>query len=201
MHRIYQSCLVTVLVILFSGLSTASFSADETAKNDKLVVASMDLASPSPGENIFRGELLTVTAQLKSNTAAKSGPLKVRIYLSDDPNGTDIKHEFDIFHDLSLDKSGNNSAFNREVDRFHNIFQDKSGGLSVKGQYVIPYTIPAGHEYYIVVEISPEEKAVGSGENKTKITHGIQVPCDAIPYFDDSISQKFPAYNFCGERD
>ena len=180
------------------------FSADGSVKSDgkgKWVVASLDVAGPSPGYNIFRGDFVTITAHLKSDTAAKSGPLKVRIYLSTNRDGTDMKHEFDVFHDVSLDKPGNASVIKQEFDRFHHVSQDGSGSVSVSGQYVIPYSIPAGNEYYVVVEISPEEKVAGSGENKTKIARDINIPCDAIPYFDDSTSAKFPAYNFCGERD
>ena len=58
--------------------------------------------------------------------------------------------------------------------------------------------IAAGNEYYVVVEVSPETKADGE---KAKMTWAINIPCDSLPYFDDSTSAKFPAYNFCGERD
>jgi hypothetical protein len=203
MNRVYKSGVVTILVILCLVVSTVSFSADGSGKSDgkgKLVVASLDVAGPS-GDNIYRGDFVTVTARLKSDNAAKPGPLKVRIYLSTDRDGTDMKHEFDVFHDVSLDKSGSASVIKHEFDSFHQVSLDKSGSVSVTGRYVIPYSIEAGNEYYVVVEVSPEEKVIGSGENKTKITRDINIPCDAIPYFDDSTSAKFPAYNFCGERD
>jgi hypothetical protein len=77
----------------------------------------------------------------------------------------------------------------------------KGGSVSVSGQYVIPYSIPAGNQYYVVVEVSPEGKTAGSGESKTKIIHEINIPCDALLYYDDSTSARFSAYNFCGERD
>lgn len=204
MNRVHKSGVVTIWVILFLVVSRVSFSADGSVKSDgkgKLVVASLDVAGPTPGYNIYRGDFVTVTALLKSDSADKSGPFKVRIYLSSDRDGTDMKHEFDVFHDVSLDKSVSASVIKHEFDSFHQISLDKSGGVSVSGQYVIPYTIPAGNEYYVVVEVSPEEKVTGSGENKIKRTRDINIPCDALPYFDDSTSAKFPSYNFCGERD
>ena len=205
MNKVYRSGVVAILVILFLVVSTVSFSADGNAKKGKLVVVSLDVAGPSSSPetkaSIYRGEFVTVNARLKSDSATKPGPLKVRIYLSTDRDGTDMRHEFDIFHDVSLDKSGSVSVVKHEFDSFHNVFQDKTGGVSVSGQYVIPYTIPAGNEYYVVVEVSPEEKVIESGENKTKITRDINIPCDAFPYFDDSTSANFPSYNFCGERD
>jgi hypothetical protein len=127
------------------------------------VVASLDVAGPSPEYDMYRGDFVTVTAQLKSDNAAKPGPLKVRIYLSTNRDGTDMQHEFDVFHDVSL---------------------DKSGSVSITGHYVIPYSIPAGSEYYVVVEVSPEEKAIGSGENKTIITRDINVSCDTLLSYD-----------------
>jgi hypothetical protein len=200
----YKSGVVAIWVILFLVVSRASFSADVSGKSDgkdKLVIASLDVAGPVPGITVYRGDFVTITAQLKNDGAAKSGPFKVRIYLSTDRDGTDMKHEFDEFHDVSLDKSGSATVIKHEFDSFHNVSQDKSGGVSVSGQYVIPYSIPAGNPYFVVVEVSPEEKVIGSGSNKTKLTRDINIPCDALPYFDDSTSQKFPGYNFCGERD
>ena len=204
MNRMYRSSVVTILVILLLVVSTVSFSADGSGRSDrkdKLVVASLNVAGPSPGFNIYRGDFVTVTALLKSDSAAKPGPLKVRIYLSTNRDGADMQHEFDIFHDVSLDKAGSVSVAKQEFDSFHDVSPDKSGGVSVSGQYVIPYTIPAGNEYYVVVEVSPEEKVVGSSENKTKMTRDINVPCDTLRTYDDSVAAVFPGYNFCGERD
>ncbi|SRR6266446_7118202 len=204
MNKVYKSGVVTILVILCLVVSTVSFSADGSGKPDgkgKLVVASLDVAGPSQGNTMYRGDFVTVTALLKSDNAAKPGPLKVRIYLSDDRDGADIKHEFDIFHDVSLDKSASASVVKHEFDSFHNVSLDKDGGVSVSGQYVIPYTIAAGTEYYVVVVVSPEVKVIGSDENKTKVVRNINVPCDSIPYFDDTYIANFPGYGFCGERD
>src|SRR5882672_10363307 len=108
----YKSGVVTILVILFLVVSTVSFSADGKGK---LVVASLGVAGPSPGFDIYRGDFVTVTAQLTSDNATKPGPLKVRIYLSTDRDGTDMQHEFDVFHDVSLDKSGSVSVTGRYV--------------------------------------------------------------------------------------
>ena len=160
MNKVYKSGVVTILVILFLVVSTVSFSAEGKSK---LVVASLDVAGPSPGENIQRGEFVTVTAQVKSDSAAKSGPLKVRIYLSTNRDGADMKHEFDVFHDVSQDKTGSVSVIKHEFDVFHGVSQDKTGSVSVTGQYVIPYTIPAGNEYYVVVVVSPEGKVIDAG--------------------------------------
>jgi len=174
MNRVYKSCVFTILGVLFLVV-TVSFSAQESdGKSDgksKLVIAFLDVSGPSPGgtkENVYRGDYVTVTARLKREGATKSGPLKVRMYLSSDRDGTDMKHEFDIFHDVSL---------------------DKSGSTSVTGRYVIPYSIAAGDSYWIVVEVSPEG-ITESSENETKITSGINVPCDP-----------FLSYDHCGDQD
>jgi hypothetical protein len=149
--------------------------------------------------NIFRGDFVTVSLQLKGGV--KPAPLKVRVYLATDYAGTDVVHEFDVFHDIVLDGVGSAKQVKYEVDSFHSVMPSKGGGVWVSGQYVIPYNIPAGNAYFVVVEVSPDVKGAGSGESPAKIAQDINVPCDALPYFDDSTSARFPAYNFCGERD
>jgi len=199
--KVYKWGMVTAMMALFLAVPMMSFSVEGSGKGSKWVISSVDVAGPVPGFNIFRGDFVTVTAHLKNDGGTKSEPLKVRIYLAADREGRDIKHEFDVFHDVSLDKAGSAKVVKQEFDSFHNVMLGKGGSVSVSGQYVIPYNIAAGNEYYVVVEASPEAKLGGSGENKIKLTRDINVPCDAIPYFDDSTSAKFPAYNFCGERD
>jgi hypothetical protein len=168
MNRVFKSGVFTILVVLFLAVSTVSFSTDGSGKSDgkgKLVVAFLDVSGPSSGgtkENVYRGDYVTITARLKRDGGTKSSPLKVRFYLSSDRDGTDMKHEFDIFHDVSL---------------------NKSGSVSVTGRYVIPYSIAAGDSYWVVVEVNPEE-IIESGENKTKITSGINVPCDPFLSYD-----------------
>ena len=196
----YRLSLMSMVLIMFLAVPMASFSVEGSAKRDTWVIESLNTTGPMPGLNIFRGDFVTVTAEVKSEGATKPGPLKVRIYLATDRDGKDFKHEFDIFHDIVLDKGGNAKAVKHEFDGFHNVSMEKGGGVSVSGQYVIPYSIAAGNEYYVVVEVSPETKGAGS-EEKTKLTRGINVPCDSLPYFDDSTSANFGAYNFCGERD
>jgi len=189
-------------MVLFLVVPIVGFSAEGSSnKVSNLVIAPLDVAGPMPGINIFRGDFVTITARFKSDSKVKPGPLKVRIYLAADRDGTDIKHEFDVFDDVTLDKTGSATVVKHELDSFHNVMPDKTGGVSVNGQYVIPYSIPAGNQYYVVVEVSPEGKTAGSGESKTKIIHEINVPCDALLYYDDSTSARFSAYNFCGERD
>ena len=195
--KVYKRSVIGTIMVLLLAAPVTSFSVDGGAKRSEFRIGSLDVAGPVPGVNIFRGDFVTVIAQLKSE-GAKAGPLKVRIYLSADQAGADMKHEFDVFHDITLDKTGSAALVKQGFDSFHNVVLEKGGGVSVSGQYVIPYNIAAGNQYYVVVEVSPE--AV-SGENKTKLTHDINVPCDALPYFDDATSARFPAYNFCGERD
>jgi hypothetical protein len=188
---------MATIMILFLAVPVISFRAEGSEKKDSTMIRSLDLAGPVPGINIFRGDFLTVTAQLKSEGGTKTGPLRVRLYLATDREGVDIKHEFDIFHDIVLEKSGSASPVKYSgFDLFHHVMLEKGGGVQVTGQYVIPYNIAAGNQYYVVVEVSPE-----SGENKSRLSRDINIPCDALPYFDDSTSAKFPAYNFCGERD
>jgi hypothetical protein len=200
-NKVYKWGMITAMMALFLAVPMMSFSVEGSGKGSKWVISSVEVAGPVPGINIFRGDFVTVTAHLKNDGGMKSEPLKVRIYLAVDRDGTDIKHEFDVFHDVSLDKTGSAKVVKQEFDSFHNVMLGKEGSVSVSGQYVIPYNIAAGNEYYVVVEASPEAKVVGSGENKIKLSHDINVPCDALPYFDDSTSAVFPAYNFCGERD
>jgi len=207
MKRVYKSGVVTILAILFLVVSTVSFSAQESGgKSDgkaKLVVASLDVFGSSPGgtkENIYRGDFVTVTARVKSDSATKPGPFKVRIYLSTDRDGTDMKHEFDIFHNVSLDKSGSATVIKHEFDSFHDVSQDNSGGsVSVTGRYVIPYSIEPGDSYWVVVEVSSEEKVIGSGEIKTKITSGIIVPCDKFIVYNDNNNHN--NINHCSDKD
>ena len=200
-NKMYRRSMIGTIMILFLIVPMMSYSVEGSGKGNKGVVGSVDVAGPVPGFNIFRGDFVTVTAQLKSDGGAKPGPLTVRIYLATDQAGTDIRHEFDVFHDVSLDKAGTATVVKRELDSFHYVMPGKGGSISVSGQYVIPYNIAAGNSYFVVVEVSPESRVAGSGENKIKLTRDIYIPCDAIPYFDDSTSAKFPAYNFCGERD
>ena len=173
MHRVYKSGVAAILIILFLVMYTVSSSADGRGKSDrkgKLVVASLEVSGPSPGgtkENVYRGDYVTVTARLKNDGSAKSDLIKVRFYLSSDRDGTDMRHEFDIFHNVSL---------------------DKSGSVSVTGRYVIPYSIAAGDSYFVVVEVSPEEM-IESGENKTKVVSGIMVPCDPFLSYDHCSDQ------------
>ena len=150
-----KSGVLIVLVALLLFTPTASFSAGDKGK---LVVASVDVAGSSPGNNIYRGDFVTITAHLRSDSVAKSGPLRVRIYLSADRDGAHIQHEFDVFHDVSLGKPGDASIIKHESNRFHDVFKDKSGNLSVTGQYIIPYSIEPGDSYWVVVDVSPEEK-------------------------------------------
>jgi len=89
----------------------------------------------------------------------------VRIYLSTSGDGSNSNHEFDIFHDVPL---------------------DKSGSVSVTGRYLVPYSIVAGNNYWVVVEIAPDGKVIESGENKTMTTAIISVPCDKFAGYDDS---------------
>ena len=194
----YKRSVIATIIVLLLAVPMTGFSVEGIAKRGEWRIGSVNVAGPVPGVNIFRGDFVTVIAQLKSEGGAKPGPLKVRIYLAADQAGTDMKHEFDVFHDITLDKTGSAAVVKQGFDSFHNVMLEKGGGVSVSGQYVIPYNIAAGNQYYVVVEVSPE--AV-SGESQTKLTHDINIPCDALPYLDDSITARFPAYNFCGERD
>ena len=185
----YKSGVLIVLVTLFLVVPMASFSADDKGK---LVVTTLDVAGSSQGDNFYRGEFVTITAHLKSDSVAKSGPLKVRIYLSTDKDGAQVQHEFDVFHDVSLGKPADASIVKHEVNSFHDVFKDKSGNLSVTGRYIIPYTIAPGDSYWIVVEIS-QEKVTESSENNTKTTLGITVPCDKLVSTYNA--------NHCGDHD
>ena len=166
-----------ILAILFLAAPMAGFSAEDKG-NWKIV--SLDVTGSSQGETIYRGDYFTVTAQLKSDTASKPGPLKVRIYLSASSDGKSVQHEFDIFHDVSLDQSGGASVVKHEFNSFHDVFQDKLGNVSVTGRYIIPYTIDPGDSYWVVVEVSPEDKVVQTSEKSTKPIRSITVPCDIL---------------------
>ena len=185
-----------ILAVVLAG-PVLNVSVEGSTQGSKRMTGSLEVSGPIPGQNIFRGDFVAVTMQLKGEGVEKSGPLRVRIYLAADQAGTDIRHEFDVFHDIYLDKSGSAKLVKQELDSFHTVMPNKNGGVWVIGQYVIPYNIPAGNAYFVIAEVGPE----GPGENKARFSHDINVPCDALPYFDDSTSAKFPAYNFCGERD
>jgi hypothetical protein len=168
----------SVLFIIFAFLSfivvpTAGYSVEGKVNWQ---VVSLDVVGSTRGENVYRGDFFTVTAQLKNNTASKPGPLKVRIYLSSSRDGTTMQHEFDIFHDIVLDKPGTASAVKHEFDSFHDVLQDKLGNVSVTGRYIIPYTVDPGDTYWVVFEVSPEGKVVQGMETKT--IRVINVPCD-----------------------
>jgi hypothetical protein len=199
MYSMNKWRIIGTLAVVLLAIPRLSISLEATGKKEKWVIGSLDTSGPVPGLNIFRGDFITVTTEVKSEGAVKTEPLKVRISLATDRDGKDIRHEFDIFHDIVLDQGSGGGGGKRDFDGFHQVRNEKGGGVRVSGQYVIPYSIAAGNEYYVVVEVSPETKA-GEGE-KTKMTHSINIPCDSLPYFDDSTSAKFPAYNFCGERD
>ena len=192
----FTRSMMAAVLILFLAVPMTTYSVEGSPKKGEWTIGSVDVTGPVPGINIFRGDFVTVITQLKSEGGTKTGPLKVRIYLAADQAGTDMKHEFDVFHDITLDKAGSAALVKHSFDSFHNVMPERGGGVSVSGQYVIPYNIAAGNQYYVVVEVSPE-----TGENRTKLTRDINIPCDALPYFDDSTSSRFPAYNFCGERD
>jgi hypothetical protein len=164
-------------------------------KKSELVVASLEAFGPETKTSIYRGEIITINAQLKNDNASKSGPFEVRIYLSSKSDGTNIVYEFDVFHDVSLDKSTNRDGMNtkkEEFDSFHNVSQDKSGNVSVTGRYAFPFSVGAGYTYWVVVEATPNGKAIESGENKTKAVAVISVPCDQFEAYIDGDTYNCP---------
>ena len=201
MKKMFKSCTVTILVVLFSVVSIVGFSADGTDKKEnkksELVVASLDVSGPSSlpeaKSSILRGELITINAQLKSVSSAPLGPFKIRFYLSRTQDGKDFAYEFDVFHDVSLNKSSSRNGNNKEkFDNFHDVSQDKSGNISVTGRYAFPFSVGAGYTYWVVAEASPDEKALESSENKTKAITVISVPCDQFESYIEGDTYNCP---------
>jgi hypothetical protein len=173
---LYKLSIVVISAILYLILPTAGFSVED---KNKSLITSVDATGPLPGTNFYRGEFVTVTAHLRGDAVAKFGSLAVRFYLSSTRDGSDLLHEFDIFHDIPS-KSESVSTVKHAPDGFHDVIQEKSGNLSITGRYIIPYSVTAGDSYWIVVEVTPEEKTFGSPGNKTKTTFGIVIPCDKL---------------------
>jgi len=203
MGKMYKSATLTILAILFSIVSMTGFSADGNGKKEnkkgELVVASVEVSGPSSltetKATIYRGELITINARLKNESTTQSGPLKVRFYLSRTQDGKDTAYEFDIFHDVSLDKSTthNGTDNKQEFDSFHAVFVEKSGSVFITGRYAFPFSMGAGYSYWVVVEVGQDEKVIEKGENKmTRITSIISVPCDQLESYIDGDTYHCP---------
>ena len=73
-NKVYRWSVIATIMILFLAVPMISFSVEESTKGSKWVIGSLDVAGPVPGFNIFRGDFVTVTAQLKSDGGTKPGP-------------------------------------------------------------------------------------------------------------------------------
>ena len=196
MNKGSKLCVMTVLVLLFLAVSIASYSIAGDDKKGKITVASLDVSGPSniseAKSTIPRGEIVTINALLKSDGATKSDPFQVRIYLSSRSDGSDAIYEFDIFHEVSLDKPSNNGRMGNNQDMFHGISQDKSGVITVTGRYAFPFSIGAGYSYWVVVEAGPDGRTVESPDNKSKAISVISVPCDQFEAYHDGDTYHCP---------
>ena len=149
---------------------------------------------PENKASIYRGELITINARLKSSSGVRSGPFNVRFYLSKNLDGRDAAYEFDVFHDVFLDASRIRevSDSKQEYDIFHNVLQDKSGDVLIAGRYAFPFSMGAGYSYWVVVEVTPDEKAIEGNENKSKAVAVISVPCDQFESYIEGDTYNCP---------
>jgi hypothetical protein len=205
MNRI-SGLRAAILVSLLTAVPLVGLTTAGHAKSAESVVVSLEVAGPATvpekKEVVYRGEFIAINARLKSNGATKSGPFKVRFYLSSSREGREATYEFDVFHDVYLSSHREGGGPEPGFDRFHNVTRDQSGGVSVAGEYPVPFAIGSGYTYWIVAEVSPDDRVTEgsktkaasvmgaeSGEKKTiKTTTVIEVPCDNekfIPYYED----------------
>jgi hypothetical protein len=203
MNKVYKWGVSTILAIPFLIVSVVCFSTNGNNKKDnrksELVVASLDVSGPSSlpetKASINRGEFITINARLKNDSAIQTGPYKIRFYLSRTQDGMDTAYEFDIFHDVFLDKPVSHSKTDnkQEFDNFHDVSPETSGSVFVRGRYAFPFSIGAGYNYWVVVEAGPDEKVIQNGENKvTRITSIISVPCDQFEAYIDGDTYNCP---------
>ncbi|HEX9758212.1 MAG TPA: hypothetical protein VGB26_10500 [Nitrospiria bacterium] len=157
---------MTIIGIIFLTLSSVGplLSWVYGADGADLVVATVKRLSAEDIDNnridLQRGQFVKTEAFVANLGPARSGPFSVGIYLSDDPDGQNRVHEFDVI--TNLDLKGSEYKL-------------------IKGEYIIPvYNILPARFYWVVVEADYEKNVAEEDEKNKKIIQKINVLCDDL---------------------
>ena len=134
------------------------------AQDVDLVVASVQRpsAAESKKDRIFlnRGQFIKTEAFVVNLGPGSSGPFSVGIYLSEDPDGSTMIHEFDIIRDLDLSGSEH---------------------ILISREYLLPMYITPARDYWVVFEADYDKNVTERNEKNKKSIQKVNVPCDGFP--------------------